>query len=287
MSDVTPTKLQRLNRNPDEWNGNQIPPEMFPSIYNIAAYNAQSKNPRDQDDQKILYIQLFELTKSYSEGKLDSLTYMENQAFKHPNETHKMLEFLRAAQTPAAHMSGGRWYLWYDPDPLAPLAKDLKNTNMPPQKEEQVPEMQVDFEVDTSQFTGLTTQQKLDSELDNLITDVDNLAEQNNRRNKRDDDSSTSDISMEDRHAGVRKRVELQERKQVELRQRASLPEPPKPPCNVQKDNRYQKKISIRRNNAQRGLSVRIDIIKEIMPVVATNNLDNRQMKTWRQAKIL
>ena len=138
MTDVTHTKLQRLNRNPDEWNGNQIPAELFPSIFNIAAYNTQSRNPRDQDDQKILYIQLFELTKSFSEGKLDSLTYMENQAFKHPNETHKMLEFLRAAQTPAAHMSGGRWYLWFDPDPLALLANDLKDTNMQPQKEEQV-----------------------------------------------------------------------------------------------------------------------------------------------------
>ena len=95
MSEVIPSKLQRLNRNPDGWNGNQIPFRMFPSIYNVAAYNPQSKNERDQDDQKILYIQLFELTKSYNEGKLDCMTYLENPAFKHPNETHKLLEFLR------------------------------------------------------------------------------------------------------------------------------------------------------------------------------------------------
>ena len=95
MCDVTHEKLQRLNRNPDLWNGNQIPTELFPSIYNIAAYNAQSRNPQDQEEQKILYIKLFEITKSYSEGQMDSLTFLDNQAFKHPDKTHKMLQFLQ------------------------------------------------------------------------------------------------------------------------------------------------------------------------------------------------
>ena len=81
MCEVTHEKLQRLNRNPDSWN-NKIPSEFFPTIYNIAAYNAQSRNPQDQEDQKILYINLFENTKSYSEGQMDSLTFLNTQAFE-------------------------------------------------------------------------------------------------------------------------------------------------------------------------------------------------------------
>ena len=77
MCDVTHEKLQRLNRNPDLWNGNQIPTELFPSFHNIAAYDAQSRNPQDQEEQKILYIKLFEITKSYSEGQMDNLTFSE------------------------------------------------------------------------------------------------------------------------------------------------------------------------------------------------------------------
>ena len=123
---------------------------------------------------------------------MDSLTFMDNQAFKHPNETHKMLEFLKAAHSPVSH-SSGRWYLWYDADPLGPLARDLKKVNIPPQREEQYSDMQVDFEVDTSQFTGLATQQKLD-------TDLNQLVEQN--VGGRDDDSS-SDASMRDRDRHV------------------------------------------------------------------------------------
>ena len=191
------------------------------------------------DDQKILYIQLFELCKSYDEGKFDCMTYLENPAFKHPNETHKMLEFLRGAQCPIAHLSTGKWYLWDEPDPLAPAARDLKITNLPPQtKEEPSSEVQVDFEVDTSQFAGLTS------------TDLDQLVQQDNRRDncrdqRDDDDSSTSDASMgehRERLDAVRNRVELQERQQVEIGQRANLPEPPKPPSDLQKENRYCKK---------------------------------------------
>ena len=180
MCEVTHEKLQRLNRNPDLWNGNQIPTELFPSIYNIAAYNAQSRNPQDQEEQKILYIKLFEITKSYAEGQMDSLTFLDNQAFRHPNETHKMLEFLRAAHSPVSQ-SSGRWHLWYNADPLAPFARYVRKMNSPSEKQEQDSEMQVDFEVDTSQFAGLTTQQKLD-------TDLDELVEQDICNQRRDDD---------------------------------------------------------------------------------------------------
>ena len=46
MTEVTPEKLQRLNRNPEEWNGNTIPEDMFPTIYEIAAYGPSSKTRR-------------------------------------------------------------------------------------------------------------------------------------------------------------------------------------------------------------------------------------------------
>ena len=47
MCEVTHEKLQRLNRNQDSWNSNEIPSELFPTVYNMAAYNAQSRNPQD------------------------------------------------------------------------------------------------------------------------------------------------------------------------------------------------------------------------------------------------
>ena len=95
----------------------------------------------------------------------------------------------------------------------------------------------------TSQFAELSTQQKLGTDLGQSI-------QQDNRRDncrdqRGDDDSSTRHASMgelRERHVAVRNRVELQERQQVELRQRANLLEPPKPPSDLQKENRYCKK---------------------------------------------
>ena len=65
--------------------------------------------------------------------------------------------------------------------------------NIPPEKKEQDSDMQVEVEFDTSQFTGLTTQQKLDTELNKLV-------EQNI-----DDDDSSSDESMRSRHVEQRR----------------------------------------------------------------------------------
>ena len=48
MCEVTNVKIQRLNRNPDFWNGNEIPSELSQHIYDIAAFNAQSRNAQDQ-----------------------------------------------------------------------------------------------------------------------------------------------------------------------------------------------------------------------------------------------
>ena len=93
--------------------------------------------------------------------------------------------------------------------------------NIPPEKKEEDADMQVEVEVDTSQFTGLVTQQKLDTDLDKLV--------EQNVGNKHDD--SSSDASMEDRHNAIREHVELRERSQrVELRGRIHRVEPQRTP---------------------------------------------------------
>ena len=67
---------------------------------------------------------MFEVTKSYLEGQIASLTFLKTPAFKHPDKTHKILQFLQEAHSPVAPNSG-KWNLWYDADPQAPLAKDV------------------------------------------------------------------------------------------------------------------------------------------------------------------
>ena len=79
-----------------------------------------------------------------------------------------MLQFLQEAHSPVSHDSG-RWYLWYKAVPLAPFARDVRKMNIPPEKKELDSDMQVEVEVGTSQFTGLTTQQKIDTDLDKLV----------------------------------------------------------------------------------------------------------------------
>ena len=51
MKDATPEALQKLNRNPDEWNGNIIPEELFEEMYEIARYDPQSRNNSDIERQ--------------------------------------------------------------------------------------------------------------------------------------------------------------------------------------------------------------------------------------------
>ena len=48
MCEVTNVKIQRLNRYPDQWNGNEVPSDMFGQCFNVALYNSQSRNPEDQ-----------------------------------------------------------------------------------------------------------------------------------------------------------------------------------------------------------------------------------------------
>ena len=70
--------------------------------------------------------------------------------------------------------------------------------NIPPEKKEQDSDMQVEVEFDASQFTGLTTQQKLDPELNKLV-----------ERNR--DDDSSSDKSMRTRHLEEQRESRVQD----------------------------------------------------------------------------
>ena len=102
MCEVTNVKIQRLNRYPELWNGNEVPSEMFGDCFNVALYNSQSRNPQDQEEQKTLYIKMFEITKTCAEWHQTLVFYLKTPAFKHPDKTHKILQFLQEAHTPVA-----------------------------------------------------------------------------------------------------------------------------------------------------------------------------------------
>ena len=122
---------------------------------------------------------------------------MNTPAFEHPDKTHNILQFLQEAHSPAAP-NAGKWNLWYDADPRAPLAKDVCKAKIPPEKKERDSDMQVEVEFDASQFTGLTTQQKCDTELKKLV-----------ERNI--DDDTSSDKSMRTRHVEERREGRMQD----------------------------------------------------------------------------
>ena len=87
MKEVTPHKLQRLSRNPEEWNGNMIPQDLFREIFEIAAYDPTSRKQADMEAQKWLYIELFECCKMYDVTRALSARFWENhQSCKHPHE---------------------------------------------------------------------------------------------------------------------------------------------------------------------------------------------------------
>ena len=76
MENATPKMLQRLNRNPDEWNGNQIPEELFEDMYEIARYNPRSRNKSDIEKQQWLYKKLHECCEGY--GTVSFRDFLEN-----------------------------------------------------------------------------------------------------------------------------------------------------------------------------------------------------------------
>ena len=133
--------------------------------------------------QKKLYIQLFECCKSYGLGKLHSSKSWKNHpGFKHPGELHKMFEFLKQAGDPISH-DVGTWTTWYDPDPLAIEAKLAKKDNKPKEEERS---SEVKIEIDSSQFARLSTRQKIE-------TDVGQVIRHEGFRRPQSDDSSSSE----------------------------------------------------------------------------------------------
>ena len=67
---------------------------------------------------------MFEITKTYAEGHQALVFYLNTPAFQHPDKTHNILQFLQEAHTPIVPTTG-KWNLWYEADPQAPLAKDV------------------------------------------------------------------------------------------------------------------------------------------------------------------
>ena len=167
MKEVTPEKLHRLHRNPEEWNGNTIPEDMFQDIYEIAANDPESKNKKDMEAQKKLYIQLFECCKSYGLTKIVSSKFWKNHpSCKHPDEFHEMLEFPNQAVDPISH-DVGCWTTWYDPDPLAVPAKVRKTNNMPKKEDRRTSEVKI--EVNSVQFAKLLERSKVDYDESQII----------------------------------------------------------------------------------------------------------------------
>ena len=90
MKDVTPSKLQRLNRYPDDWNGNVIPNELFEEMYEIAKYDPTSRNKKDMEAQKWLYIELHECCKGYDSLRVMPAKFVEQHpACEHPDKIHR------------------------------------------------------------------------------------------------------------------------------------------------------------------------------------------------------
>ena len=110
------------------------------------------------------------------------------------------MQFLQEAHTPVVPTIGGG-DLWYEADPQAPLAKDVCKPNIPPEKKEQDVDMQVEVEIDASQFTGLTTQQKLDTELNDLVenSDDDDRSSEKSMRTRRREERKKSRVHDDDR----------------------------------------------------------------------------------------
>ena len=114
---------------------------------------------------------MFESVKSYVEGLQSLTTWLDVEAFKHKNgQIHPSLRFLQYAHRPVyPDEDRARWILWNNPVPNIRRAKDSKTKNVPPPKEEQSNEF--DIEVEESQYSKKTVQQKLDCSLQELVED--------------------------------------------------------------------------------------------------------------------
>ena len=104
-------------------------------------------NEEDQQDQKDLWIRMFEMTKSYDQGMNEMFDWLRVEAFQHcGNKTHKVMQFLQEACT-KTNKRTGKWNLWYDPIPGKERAQGITGRKKKIKKEF------VDMQVDEEQFT--------------------------------------------------------------------------------------------------------------------------------------
>ena len=87
--------------------------------YELARYNPQSLNEEDQQDQKDLWIRMFERTKTYDQGTEAMYKWLRADAFIHNrNKTHNVVQFLQEYVMKVTAKIG-TWNLWCDPVPEA------------------------------------------------------------------------------------------------------------------------------------------------------------------------
>ena len=112
MREVTMDKISNINT--EIWN-NTLPEDLVKDCYELALYDSESRNEEDQQDQKDLWIRMFERTKSYEEGVNAMTSWLQTEAFQHyGNKTHRVLQFLQESCQKVTKKTG-KWNLWYPP----------------------------------------------------------------------------------------------------------------------------------------------------------------------------
>ena len=87
-------KISKINT--EAWNNNELPEDLMKDCYELARYNPQSLNKEDQQDQKDLWIRMFERTKTYDQGMEAMYKWLRADAFIHDrNKTHKIMQFYK------------------------------------------------------------------------------------------------------------------------------------------------------------------------------------------------
>ena len=91
-----------------------LPDELLEECYQVARYNAQSRNIYDQRDQKNLWIKMHEHTNGYDSSGFRVYGLSHPSLQHHDNMTAKCLQYLQKASDPV-HPAHGAWRLWEDP----------------------------------------------------------------------------------------------------------------------------------------------------------------------------
>ena len=90
--EITTEKISKIST--DIWK--TLPEDFVKDCYSLALYDAQSLNEEDQQEQKDLWIRMFERTKSYDQGMKAMHSWLSTEAFQHcGNKTHKVMQFLQ------------------------------------------------------------------------------------------------------------------------------------------------------------------------------------------------